>query len=355
MRDDSISLAKALGIILMVLAHSRFSEYGNYWINMFHMPLFFFLSGYCFKESYLSDFRKYSTKRVTGIWWPYVKWMVIFVILHNAFCSLGIYAANEECLGARGIVIKPYEWLNYPQILYSTLLFNHSEQLLGGFWFLKTLFYASFIGYVVIWLSNYSTTRLNKKTKCIMGGTILLVISIVMAYYNIRVPIISVGSREILAASIFVIGHIYKAYNINLYKYSLILLPISLILITIGVVHWQMTMIHVGPWYNIIPYFMSAVLASVTILELCRFACKYRFVCKNYLIYIGNNTITILTWHLLSFKLASVCIIAYYSLSLSYVGAFPAIEEYARSGWFALYTLCGVIIPSLLSKFKYLK
>lgn len=43
MKDNSVSIAKGIAIILMVLAHTRFSEYGNYWINMFHMPLFFSL------------------------------------------------------------------------------------------------------------------------------------------------------------------------------------------------------------------------------------------------------------------------------------------------------------------------
>ena len=46
MKDNSVSIAKGIAIILMVLAHTRFSEYGNYWINMFHMPLFFFFAGY---------------------------------------------------------------------------------------------------------------------------------------------------------------------------------------------------------------------------------------------------------------------------------------------------------------------
>ena len=53
MKDNSVSIAKGIAIILMVLAHTRFSEYGNYWINMFHMPLFFFFAGYCFKDKYL--------------------------------------------------------------------------------------------------------------------------------------------------------------------------------------------------------------------------------------------------------------------------------------------------------------
>ena len=50
-RNENVSLAKGLGIILMVLGHTGFSYYGNGFIYMFHMPLFFFLSGYFLKRS----------------------------------------------------------------------------------------------------------------------------------------------------------------------------------------------------------------------------------------------------------------------------------------------------------------
>ena len=46
MRDNSVSIAKAFAIMLMVLAHTWFMDIGNKWINMFHMPLFFFMAGY---------------------------------------------------------------------------------------------------------------------------------------------------------------------------------------------------------------------------------------------------------------------------------------------------------------------
>lgn len=52
--DDSVTITKAFGIMLMVLSHSGFSYYGDAAINMFHMPLFFFMSGYCFSDHHLT-------------------------------------------------------------------------------------------------------------------------------------------------------------------------------------------------------------------------------------------------------------------------------------------------------------
>lgn len=47
-----ISIAKALGIILMVVGHSGCPEILARFIYLFHMPLFFFCSGYFFTPPY---------------------------------------------------------------------------------------------------------------------------------------------------------------------------------------------------------------------------------------------------------------------------------------------------------------
>ena len=73
------------------------------------------------------------------------------------------------------------------------------------------------------------------------------------------------------------------------------------------------------------------------------------------LIYIGNNTLTILTWHFLSFKIVSLVIILIYQLPIERLAEFPVITEYSVKGYFILYFLIGAIVPLLLSKNKFLK
>ena len=50
MRDDKVTIAKGIGILLMVAAHAGIPDVISRFIVMFHMPLFFFMSGYCFKD-----------------------------------------------------------------------------------------------------------------------------------------------------------------------------------------------------------------------------------------------------------------------------------------------------------------
>ena len=49
MKDNYISTAKAIGIILMVVGHAISQNFAYRVIYMFHMPLFFFYSGYFYK------------------------------------------------------------------------------------------------------------------------------------------------------------------------------------------------------------------------------------------------------------------------------------------------------------------
>lgn len=148
MRDNSVSIAKAFAIMLMVLAHTWFMDIGNKWINMFHMPLFFFMAGYCFKDKYLTDIKSFAIKRVTGLYKPFVKWSLVFLVLHNVFFYLNIYNSDY---GFRGNVSHIYSLTDFAKhaIMIVTSM-SGSEQLLGGYWFLKSLFVGSFIAYFFI-------------------------------------------------------------------------------------------------------------------------------------------------------------------------------------------------------------
>ena len=148
MRDDSISIAKAIAILLMVLAHTCFSQYANLWINMFHMPLFFFFAGYCFKSKYLDIPKVFLQKRIEGLYKPFVKWSIVFILLHNVFFHLNLY---NDIYGWRGEVSHLYGWQDVAvRIVHVVTRMTDNEQLLGGYWFLKALLFGSLIGYATI-------------------------------------------------------------------------------------------------------------------------------------------------------------------------------------------------------------
>lgn len=84
-RNAMISIAKAIGIILMVTGHVFDKEsWGVHYIYMFHMPLFFVLSGYFFKTPRsLRDLFVFLKKKIIGLYLPYLLWSTSFILLHN--------------------------------------------------------------------------------------------------------------------------------------------------------------------------------------------------------------------------------------------------------------------------------
>ena len=297
MRDDSISIAKGFAILLMVLAHTYFSQYANWWINMFHMPLFFFFAGYCFKDKYLQTPRIFLQKRIIGLYKPFVKWSVVFLLLHNIFFHLNIY--NGE-YGFKGSVSFLYDWKDYAIcFVHIVTRMSDNEQLLGGYWFLKSLFVGSIIGYFVI---------IHTKQKAIfVGGGSLLIVTIVLALVCKNMPYFEIGAKEFLAAEFFVLGYYYKKSKCKVHE-KFYIVPLGIVMVTFGTHFYQATLLNFQ-WWQVVPYMITAITGILMVFYISKKIVSQNSARSKWLVYIGNNTLTILTWHMLSFKIVSLIII----------------------------------------------
>lgn len=129
-RDVTLDIAKALCIILMVVGHSGCPDYLHRFIYMFHMPCFFFISGWLLSDKYATDLKTGLLKKVKGYYKPFIKWELIFLLCHNLFAWLHIY---NDSYPLRDIPLKAVR----------IFTMTGGEQLLGGFWFLISIFWAS--------------------------------------------------------------------------------------------------------------------------------------------------------------------------------------------------------------------
>ena len=332
MRDKTVSMSKGVAIILMVLAHTDFSDYGEKFIYMFHMPLFFFLSGYCFKDSYLTDFRSFAVKRVKGAYWTYVKWGIVFLILHNLFFRLNLYSVEygDYLYGSRDFLTNT---------IYVIGSMTHADRLLGGFWFLHSYFVASFMLFLTVWIGR------NRNRWLLSALGILLVVCMLVSGTGIHVPLY-VNLKEFMAAIFMIAGYIYKRSELNLEKHPVIVVPVCVMLIALGVAFWPGDMTSVN-YLKVVPYSITAVAGSLLVLSLCHGLSGLK-ICEHSLTYVGDRTLGILTWHFLSFKLVSLIIVSIYCLPLSRLGEFPVIVEYSNGGWWLPYTITGVTVPLLM-------
>ena len=93
-RDLSLDVAKGMCIILMVVAHSGCPEWMGRFIYMFHMPCFFFISGMLLSDRYLDTPGVGVRKKLKGYYKPFVKWQLVFLLLHNLFVALHVIAID---------------------------------------------------------------------------------------------------------------------------------------------------------------------------------------------------------------------------------------------------------------------
>ena len=138
--SETISIAKAIGIILMVAGHTS-GCIGRDFIYLFHMPLFFIISGLFFKTKYLDNKRAFATKRLKRLYIPFIIWNTIFLLLHNYIYTLGINPTK-------------YVTMDYFVHAIKMLFFTGREPLLGPLWFLKSLFIGSCIMLLILWTTR---------------------------------------------------------------------------------------------------------------------------------------------------------------------------------------------------------
>ncbi|OHD06013.1 MAG: hypothetical protein A2086_06040 [Spirochaetes bacterium GWD1_27_9] len=85
-----LDTAKGIGIFLVVLGHVFIVGNFNKWIYSFHMPLFFFLSGFLF-EGFIYDIKTFFTKRTFSLLVPYF----VFAIFSFLFYLAGYIVVNN--------------------------------------------------------------------------------------------------------------------------------------------------------------------------------------------------------------------------------------------------------------------
>lgn len=188
-RDDGIAVAKAIGIISVVIGHccaiplygghSTLQTYTWKFIYMFHMPLFFFLSGYFLNWKYLDDKVVFIKKKIKGLWLPYVKWAALFIILHNVLLKIGMYEPFN------GVVPEYYNLIDIIKRLLKTLYMGSGDILIGGFWFIPMLFFSSifclYVLYMVRSLINLGGGKKGNNSFCYNTATDANNINVVVA------------------------------------------------------------------------------------------------------------------------------------------------------------------------------
>lgn len=316
-RYDWIDVAKAIGIILVVIGHVM-TKYTYFWrvIQQFHMPLFFVISGYLFKLSSSISFKDWIIKKVKHLWLP-------FVLVNG----ISVFIKNSSILD----IIKK---------LIKVVLMLDTQWLFGATWFLQVLMYVSVFNYVLLFYFK-------KKNKNINEQLFLCIIAIFSVILGNLTSISHHISTTFIAEFYFVLGYLIKVNTIEKKIFSQKIFQ-KIITFLLGIVLLSVISVfnNVSFAENRYDYFGLFVLSSLSGVY-CTFIISYLIRDSKILKYIGKKTMVVLMWQFVAFKFVILMQIFYYRLDIDVISSYP---YYSNEGfWGILLIIFGVSLPILFS------
>lgn len=333
-KRNHITIAKAIGIILMVAGHSGIpSKMANDYIYIFHMPLFFFCSGYFFNEIIdIHAFRHFCMKRIVGLYIPYLKWSISFLLLHNLFYYFHLYSNSFN--------LSDYFWW-----CLRIASMTEYEALLRPFWFLKLLLLSSICVGLISYLRNTNIPNYSN----ILLALLFFILTLSLKIINIHVPIIGDPSIITFGALYILTGFIYRKYEKNIQiNHFFTILMFFIILLGINWFHGNIDMRYTTV-LNTPPYYVLSIMGIFIVLEIStRMNNNKSTKVNRILYYIGNHTMPILALHLLALKFGNYVKLHIYNLPIDRLSDHTIITDYNDYFWF-IYTILGIICPLLFT------
>lgn len=376
-RDNAIDISKALAIISMVVFHSGCPSPLGRFIAEYHMPLFFMTAGYFFAPKYADAWPTFVVRRLKGLYRPFVKWSVVFLILHNLFFAVGLM--NEQYGNETGGVVHPYTWHAFSQRLWNVVfsMSGFDEFMTGAFWFFRALFVASILYLILYKLctglqtrfanaggnlpENGKSLRTDKLQKAAANPWTAPVAVALIAFGltawqtagGLKMGSIAQGGyRDLMGTFFFAAGYLCRM-AVDRYGYR----PrLWVTLVCLGVVIAFSVVCPAGMNYRVsflqfialpLPAFCGVVMLYNAGRALSRSGRPVLKQVKRALTFCGENTLYILIFHFLCFRLVSLLKIWWYDLDIAEVSSHPVVHSHADDLFWLLYAAVGVVIPLL--------
>ena len=363
-RDTVISICKGIAIILMVIAHAEAPGWLCRFIFEFHMPLFFITAGYFFSTRYLTDEATFVKKRIKGLYLPFVKWSVFFLIIHNWMFSLGIL--NERFGNEQGGVLHPWTAHQMQQNLWNifTAMGGYDPFLCGAFWFFRGLFVASILYLIIykvvnaalLWWAGRSGTSFHRLERLTPYAVCLIMLLLCgwKTWEGLKViNLVQGGYRDMMGCFFFGCGFIFKQYADG-YRQTIARHPILTLCSTLAcaaIVYFFAEHLTANMnWRSTFRQFLSlpipAILGFLMTYNVSRWIDTHDNWLKRFLVYVGDHTLNIFVFHIVAYKVVSLVKIWYYGLDIRQIGCHMVIHEYSQQDCFwILYTIAGVGLP----------
>lgn len=355
-RNDSIDFVKGIAIILMVVVHAvagcALGSYISRFATLFHMPVFFMVAGWLYRQSNeecvegVADFLK---KKIRRLWFPFVLWCGLFVVFHDVFFSLNIYS-NDPTVEMGGLAAagycEPWGWgIVIKKLMLVPLMQECDKGLAGAFWFLRAMFISSglycCLGFairklrfpywvaqtivalgLILWSKYWMTESASQIVRWIGGPVVLTAYALMhlgalLRHFDLAVE--RLGRRWM-----FVVACVCSVVLLELMRRGNVYLV-----------------------NNRYPSILFLVLSSLCGWYLLMSISQVEWFGRIGAVYVGRHTMPLLIFHFLAFKLVTAVGVLVAGEPLSRIGAFPVLNY--GFWWGLAYAFFGVGIPLVIN------
>lgn len=334
-----ITLVKALGIIAIVAGHVGPVRLATL-VYLYHIPLFFFVSGYLFTDKHSHAIWGLIKKRLMTLYFPYLIYCIIFLVLRDVFIRVGFYSQNPQAL-----IVMPTQASELTQgTLLKIFSFQYFEPLLWTFWFLPVLFFTA-IFFACIRRIALMTRYADSYTAIMV--VILAIIGFLGAHLGIQTELRI--DCSFVALIFFFAGFLFRKHENAIPLKACWAIPAFIGMFAFGR-HEPINMLH-RLFGNPVVYVSCALAGIYFNFWLAAQLAAHQGKAVGFLQMIGRNTFSILALHLTSFKLVLyVRIMMGDADMLKLVTIFPATGFEMSFQWYVIYTAVGVLVPVVLAQ-----
>ena len=329
-RDTRMDVVKAFGVIAIILAHSEPPAFMTQVVSTFYIAVFFFVSGYFYKDTYSDNLHLLASRRLKSLYVPFVAWNLGYLALHNAFFALNLYSSRTGYLGTTSRI---YDARAFIGVALGVLTLRSTEQMAGALWFVASLLTVFVLFGLVNWASRRMSPRYSEHLTAIAA---LLLFAVGYANQQwLAWPMFL--NTSLVAMVVFYAGRMYRRGEARI--------PITLPLagIAVAVMYFGRGTVNLGSPSPVGPVGMLLV-AFAGIYSCLYVAALLR--ANRLLGYLGRNSLAVIATHFLAFKLVSLFYVQSHGLPIYMLAKFPVVT--GAGNWWAVYFMCGILVPLLV-------
>lgn len=337
-RNEIIDILRGFAICLIVLGHTQFV--GTSYIYLFHVSVFIIASGMFFRITKVQTFKDlliYIKRKILSLYVPYVIVNLLFMLLNNVLIKTNVYSFE---------IHQYYGIMDFAKNGIKILCFRGVTELAGATWFLHLIFiltvsYAS-ISFILLKIFN---TKINI-IKIAQG--IISLILLMIGFILTKVPYKEFLSIYIISMNCYwllYVGELFNDIQKHLQKTKLKLLIVlgsilALFLLNqVGIIEISKNM-YTSPLFFIVCSIIGWVLLYYISIIFSRFTNIMKPIK-----YLGENSLQILLFHFVGFKVVNIIIYLFVSHDLKHLSSFPT----AMGGAYCLlYFIFGIVVSLMI-------